>query len=140
MLALPVSTVSALARTWPRPSRSARPTAACAWASHVSSSQRPAKAAASGGATNAQGPSGPIRSLGQAPGLGQPVDTGMIKQVDGAQLVQGAQPPQWQAGSLRGDQRALERRAGGAEITQPVAPADELQRMTADIRSTALGG
>ena len=48
--------------------------------------------------------------------------------------------PQRQAGGLRGDQRALERRAGGAEITQPVAPADELQRMTTDIRSTALGG
>ena len=45
-----------------------------------------------------------------------------------------------QAGGLRGDQRALERRAGGAEITQPVTPADELQRVTADIRSTALVG
>src|SRR5439155_12030 len=40
LLALQVSTVSALARTWSRPSRSARLTAACAWASHVSRSQR----------------------------------------------------------------------------------------------------
>ena len=66
--------------------------------------------------------------------------SGMIKQVDRAQLVQGTQPPQRQVGCLRGDQRALERRTGGGQITQPVAPADELECMTADIRGTALVG
>src|SRR5262249_58283962 len=34
----------------------------------------------------------------------------------------------------------VERGGGGTEIVQPVAQADELQRMTADIRSIALGG
>ena len=55
-------------------------------------------------------------------------------------LVQGAQPPQRQVCGLRGDQRALERGAGGGQITQPVAPADQLQRVTADIWGTVPGG
>ena len=78
--------------------------------------------------------------LGGVPRLGQPLHSGVIKEVDGPQLVQGAQPPQRQVCGLRGDQRALERGAGGGQIAQPVAPADELQRVTADIRSSVSGG
>ena len=78
--------------------------------------------------------------LGGVPRLGQPCHSGVIKQVDGAQLVQGAQPPERQVCGLRGDQRAVERGAGGGQITQPVAPADELERVTADVRSTIFGG
>jgi len=47
--------------------------------------------------------------LGGAPRLGQPLHPRVVEQVDGAEFVQGAHPPQRQARGFCGDERALER-------------------------------
>ena len=51
--------------------------------------------------------------IGDTPGLGEAVGAGVVEHVDGAELMQGTQPPHGEPGRIRGRQGLLEGVPGG---------------------------
>ena len=78
--------------------------------------------------------------LAELAGLEQAAGIHPLEHVDGAQLVQGPQPPDRQASLLGDGQGRPEGRRGGGQVVQPPAPADDLEGVTAYLRVRTAGG
>ena len=76
---------------------------------------------------------GGAQLAGDAPSLAEAVGAGVVKHVNGAELVQGTQPPHGEPCRVRGRQGLLEGVPGGIEILSPQDAAEQFERMAADL-------
>ena len=78
---------------------------------------------------------GSAQLIGDAPGLGESVSAGVVEHVNGAELMQGTQPPHGQPCRLRGRQGLLEGVPGSIQVISSQHAAEQFVCMAADLRT-----
>ena len=78
---------------------------------------------------------GRAQLIGDTPSLGEAVGAGVVEHVDGAELMQGTQPPHGQPCRIRGRQGLLEGLPGSIQIFPSQDAAEQFERMAADLRT-----
>ncbi|HJY71885.1 MAG TPA: hypothetical protein VJ347_08915 [Streptosporangiaceae bacterium] len=73
--------------------------------------------------------------IGDTPSLGEAVGAGVVKHVNGAELMQGTQPPHGQPCRIRGRQGSPEGLPGGIQIIPSQDAAEQFERVAADLRA-----
>ena len=78
---------------------------------------------------------GSAQLIGDTPSLGEAVGAGVVKHVNGAELMQGTQPPYGQPCRICGRQGLLEGVPGSIQILSPQDAAEQFECMAADLRT-----